>query len=513
VLRAQKLLITLYFTGTGQQNVLADPKNQPFKMVNNSPILPIIPAYARDAPRFSLTKPQELPRFLQHMEDMWNGAGIVDDETRKSHLGKYADQQSEDEWRTLDTYQLGFTWLEFKAELVANYPEVAAAERGTPARIRQLCREWEGIGLGELGALYAFRRAFLSQAKKLLMAPAVMSNRELVELFLWTLSEKMRSAVVNFLGSRAGAKSKQRRPEDQYDLREVCKMAVVVSENAHVMFCRTERDFSESVNERKAVVEDVPVLKTTSFAQRLNDLTNSQVRNREELEIVNERISQRLSSLTDMMTTYLQQVQGDSEMKEPVLDNFSTGTGLGTSSAMPRWGGLMKANDGGNCFYCGQVGHNIAQCDQVKLDIEDGLLRFDANGKLRLYNGDCIPNMPNAPTLKDRVERYYAEKCRQYVANEEDDDAPYIVRPSSSFSYPSHYSYVAKDPIDREVYLKPALDLEDRERHSQYVCKEEKDVYAPYIATPEPISPYYYEPATWDEDFVRRHNVSMGMFC
>ena len=60
----------------------------------------------------------------------------------------------------------------------------------------------------------------------------MMLNRELVELFLWTLSEKMRLAVWDFLGSEASAYSKQRQPEDRYNLCEVCKAAVVVSGNA-----------------------------------------------------------------------------------------------------------------------------------------------------------------------------------------------------------------------------------------------------------------------------------------
>src|SRR5277367_4633092 len=106
-----------------------------FKMVGG-PILSMIPAYTRDAPKFSLGQPQKLPRFLQQMEDMWNGAGIVDDEAKKSLLGNDAHQQrlqSEDKWRALAMYQAGFMWLEFKAELVANYTEVTAAVRGTPS--------------------------------------------------------------------------------------------------------------------------------------------------------------------------------------------------------------------------------------------------------------------------------------------------------------------------------------------------------------------------------------------
>ncbi|KAF8806711.1 hypothetical protein BYT27DRAFT_7102176, partial [Phlegmacium glaucopus] len=136
----------------------------------------------RDAPKFSSKKPQELRRFLRQMEDLWKEAGIVDDEDKKTSIGKYADQESEEEWTALETHEQGHSWEEFKKELVENYPESAAAERGTPARIRQLCAETRNIRLGDLQALYAFRRAFMSEAKKLLKAPAAMANRELVEL-------------------------------------------------------------------------------------------------------------------------------------------------------------------------------------------------------------------------------------------------------------------------------------------------------------------------------------------
>ena len=84
--------------------------------------------------------------------------------------------------------------------------------------------------------------------------------------------------------------------------------------------------------------------------------------------------------------------------------------------------------------------------------------------------------------------------------NKEVNDAPYVVRPSSPFSYPSHYSYVAEDLIDRENRLKPALDLEDRERMNQYACKEGEKTYAPYTITPEPSSLCFYERGKWDED-------------
>jgi hypothetical protein len=91
------------------------------------------------------------------MEDLWQEARIVDDDVKKMMIGKYADQESEEEWTALEAYEAGHSWAEFKEELIENYPEAVVAERGTPARIRQLCSETRDIRLGDLGALYAFR--------------------------------------------------------------------------------------------------------------------------------------------------------------------------------------------------------------------------------------------------------------------------------------------------------------------------------------------------------------------
>ena len=71
-------------------------------------------------------------------------------------IGKYADQESEEEWTVLEASEAGCSQEEFKEELIENYSEAAVAKRGTPARIRQLCSETRNIRLGDLVALYAF---------------------------------------------------------------------------------------------------------------------------------------------------------------------------------------------------------------------------------------------------------------------------------------------------------------------------------------------------------------------
>ena len=210
----------------------------------------------RDAPRFSASRPEELRRFLRQMEDLWADAGIDDDDKKKASLGKYADYESEEEWAAFTTYGTGYSWDDFKRELFENYPEAAEAQRGTPQRIRQICRDTKEINLGDLQALVAFRRRFMTEAKKLLVPPAVMSNRELVELFVGRLSAGMGSLVLQHLANSGEKESTKveksensqglsdkltRRPEDRFDLEQVWKAAVAVSENYRGIFHWTDK--------------------------------------------------------------------------------------------------------------------------------------------------------------------------------------------------------------------------------------------------------------------------------
>src|SRR5271156_67942 len=91
-------------------------------------------------------------------------------------------------------------WDDFKKEILENYPEASAAERGTPGRIRQIVKETDGIELGGTSKLYAYRRAFLAEANKLKKPPTVISNRELVELFMGGLALTFGQAVLQYLG-------------------------------------------------------------------------------------------------------------------------------------------------------------------------------------------------------------------------------------------------------------------------------------------------------------------------
>lgn len=412
-------------------------ENIPFKMVTK----PMIAPGARDAPKFSSRWPQELRRFVRQMEDLWQDAGITEADEKKKSIGKYADQESEEEWEGLTTYEKGYSWEEFKNELIENYPEAAAAERGTPARLRQLCSETKGICLGDLVTLYAFRRAFLAEAKKLSRPPAAMSNRELVELFIGSMSETMASATLQFLGNKGENGSKQeceqvekgktkessdkaqRRPEDRYDLDEVCKAAIRVSESSQGMFHLMNKEIPGPVSERRVLMHGLPSSESNTWQEKIEELESIQAQERDKLDVVHKNMDSRFSGIEGMIKILLAQVPGGNPGPNGQY-NSNNGMKLGAPGTVPKAGGQLRYGEGSKCFYCGQKGHFIPECEEVKEDVRNSLVKLDIDGKLKLADGSYIPNMPNVTTIKEQVEKYYARKQSQYwIASEEEDNA------------------------------------------------------------------------------------------
>jgi hypothetical protein len=450
---------------------------------------------ARDAPKFSSDKPEELRRFVERMEDLWRTAEVTDDETRKESLGKYADQKSEEEWKALDTYERGYTWEEFRKELIANYPEAAEAERGTPARIRQLSRETKGIKLGDLASLYAFRRSFIAEAKKLARPPSAMSNRELVELFIESLSEPMAAAVLQYLGNQAeqrnvvqrptgsiaegkkaetstsGARATQRRPEDQYDLDEVCKAAIHVSQRSQGSFHLMNKPLPGSITERGVLMLNQPVSEMNNITRKLDEMENIQAQERDKLDIANKYMDManknmdvRFNELEGMMKALLAQTQGNGGLRKEMAPQYDpkSGVKLGTPGTIPKWGGNGNVGrPAGSCFYCGSRDHFVGpECEEMQEDIRNGLVKTNVDGKIRLSDGSYIPNMPNTTTIRERVEKHYAKKMTQfYCGNEEDEHAPNVVVPK----LPAQFANIAEDPSRRRARLEHELDLKERE--------------------------------------------------
>ena len=424
---------------------------------------------SKDAPRFKSSKPEELRRFIRLMEDLWKEAGVTSDQSKKTMIGKYADQDSEEEWAAFDTFEEGHSWEAFKEELIENYPEAAAAERGTPARIRQLCSETMKVRLGDMPALYSFRRAFMSEAKKLRKPPAAMANRELVELFFSCLSEPLALAVLQYLGNKApssqtsSGKSKEvdadgkiRRPEDKYDLDDICKAALQVSENSQGMYNLMSRS-----EERGVFMLTQPVSDTRALNEKLNELEGEQALDKDRLVSLGKTLDARMGGLEEMLKALMKQglvtdaqCSGKGDCKGGMCKTHEA-----SGNPMQKWGGKSLENE--KCFWCGLFGHFQADCEDLKNQIRLGNVKMNHEGKLRLKDGLFIPKFLSEASLKERVKRHYARKPSQYFYGEYEDNDP---TQSATTSILSQLLGSSNDADKRTIaQLKAELDLRKRE--------------------------------------------------
>lgn len=425
---------------------------------------------ARDAPRFSSDRPQELRRFLRIMEDMWEQSEVTTDTAKKNSLGKYADQESEEEWKAFESYPKG-TWDEFKEELIANYPEAAEAERGTPARIKQVCREMKGIKLGDLGTLYAFRRAFMAEARKLKVNPPAMSNREMVELFIGTLSPPFATAVIQFLGNKmeaihqaalsAGVSQTPRRPEDKYDLEEVCKAAIQVSDNSHGMY-HLMKSGIEKAEGRKESSFNQYSSEASNLVQKVESIENRQAEEKDKLDISNKNLNNRFNDLEKMMKDMMNNVQnGNKNRKEPAEQyNPNNGIKLGQPGTIPRWGPSSNGRNNDKCFYCGSRNHYIPECDELKNDIKTGYVKQNYEGKLRNGDGGSIPYSPKDLSIKERIEKQKQWKQNQFYCGYDESD--YIAEPEIPM-YPAQFMNSTEDSVHRRARLEKELKQKEDE--------------------------------------------------
>lgn len=426
---------------------------------------------SRDAPKFLSSRPRELRRFIRQLEDLWKEAGIEKDEEKKESLGKYADQESEEEWKALDTYGAGYTWEEFKQEILENYPEAAAAERGTPARIRQIVRDADGIEMGDSSKLYAYRRAFLAEANKLMKPPQVMSNRELVELFMGGLSLSLGQAVLQYLGGmRRSSKEKEkgketapevvRRPEDRYDLEEVCRVASEVVENATGMLSY-KWSSSQGAKRGSSLVQSTTSSESSNLVNKLESIEQSQALEKDRLDVVHKQLGARFDAMEGLMKSLL---QSQEKTASSFVQNVGQGGG-GHSHSEPManrgYKNFSNATDM-TCFGCGLPGHFQNNCERVKNMIQNGVIVYNREGRVCLPDGSRVPNIPAGASLLERVDRYYGtlRSTQAYYGTFEE------MEEKMGGVVPRESSSATRDVEDREqklVRLEKELDLKERE--------------------------------------------------
>lgn len=372
----------------------------------------------REAPEFKQETPQNLIRFLEYVEDLFQDCGITDAAVRKKWLGRYADTQSEAEWKAMPGYATA-TWDDFKRELISNYPEALEAVEGSVTKLERVCKANSVIGIRDVAELRKLKREFMAIACKLMAVnPPVVSNRELVKMFMGALDDNFAGQIYSRLSitgvappaaaapinnapdAVAAAVAAERRREDMYTIEQVIKVALDLAEGASTMFAtnyvgpaartttvKAETAIKQELDEVKgevAAIKDRIIGGETSTKQGFANLT---------------RLLQQSAERTHQAITGLNQRQQKALVGAPSVIQPT-----GATQSDVRNGRIGTPS--GACHYCHKTGHYIPECKEKEQHEREGKIKI-IDGKAYMVDNSPIPYHPPEKSMKDKVEEFY----------------------------------------------------------------------------------------------------------
>ena len=374
----------------------------------------------REAPKFKNDEPSGLIRFLERMEELWKECSINDDRIKVKTVGRYADPQSESEWKALTHFENG-TWNEFKTELISSYPEAIDQVEGSLPRLREVCRANPRIGVRDEAPLKKLKREFMAQATRLLLIkPPIISNRELVEHFYGCLDENFRHQINSRLSLKgidqganitvaaatgpaeiAAAAALARRKGDKYDLDQVIAIAIDIVEGAS-SFLVSDSPLPTQIAVIGGKEEElVTKLEMEEIKQSVLGIT----------ERIEKTEKKTLNGLEGIMKA-LQQQNSQPPSHQASYPNNTQPPRQRTSDVPPRPNAFK-------CHYCFQPGHFIMACPEKQKHFEEGKIKTGANGTtLTLSDGTYISREPENVSLKDKVDEYHAKKVASFFYGE-----------------------------------------------------------------------------------------------
>ena len=131
----------------------------------------------------------EIKTFWDHIDGMWNTRPAIDDDVKKERTLEFVDAiDLRDQWRGIAEYGDGYSYDQWKAAILSFYPEIEELISGSIFKIQSICKNAKGLERKDLGPFRRFAVAFNNEALKLLSPPAQVTNRNLVQVVLNTLS-------------------------------------------------------------------------------------------------------------------------------------------------------------------------------------------------------------------------------------------------------------------------------------------------------------------------------------
>ena len=480
------------------------------RSISRPPPLVFIPATAtmanrnmpsrgsRSAPMFDESHPEELPRFFDDLEALFREHNVTGNADKKNWVVRYVPFRVEQQWKRFPSFGTG-GYPDLKKEILNDYPDAANLNIGSLARLKQVCKENQRIGEGDLKELLSFKRQFEVEAYKLKEAPILLANHTLVGYFMGCLTEAFRNRVYASLdimtstakgvrtmledatipGLQLPPKTNQRL-EDPYELKDVIAKAL---ELARALNPGSE-DLGTFSGQSVPLVPPVKVKVESNLQRTIDELaqdmalikdfmTNTE---RQQKFLANE--VKTFAQIAHAPPVSQMQLEGQSQaapgtaqsshnkpfdqqperpyQERPYQErpNYNqpysrdNGGGQNRGYGFGREGYRAPARlppvadrGTGSCHYCHQSGHFMFECLVKNQHLQEGKVKVGADGRLRLPDGSLIPWDPAGNPMRKAVEEYAMRNSLVYSHGND----------AQMSSNSSSYSYSSRDPKDELI--------------------------------------------------------------
>ncbi|KAJ7146720.1 hypothetical protein C8R44DRAFT_864452 [Mycena epipterygia] len=425
-----------------------------------------VPAnFGRNCPKFSGENPETLKWYLDVVEDLIVASSATDAQDKKWIALRFCDPETKEEWSAMTTAGVGYTYAEFKEEIIENYPECREVEEGSLALLDKFVKSHrrQKLAIDDASGYKAFTRKFRALTQKLLHPVERISNREVAARFIAccdaeltrVVKDRLRTCQEESLPSYKKAKAAweaepankgkpfihlARNRDDKYvwtDIMDMCNQ--VIDEEAIVWYDAAPEPVTRDAKPEKAravllgssgkvesslatvLLHGSPETNEKTILQHVDD----------KLDLMEKTMAQHLDKVT---TTHHKEMAEIKDVLVEIKQNqdkpAARQTSYGTSG-----GQKFSGPAPGNCYYCGDAGHFINDCQTLHKDIEGGIVKVKDSRTL-FFDGKNIPREPRHKTQAFKAREYYDRRFSQQNLHD-----LYLN------DYVDQYSYSDEEPI------------------------------------------------------------------
>jgi hypothetical protein len=329
----------------------------------------------RSAPSFDETQPEELDRYFEELQALFDRYQIGDAADKKIAAVKYLKITTVSLWKTTIAWtDQTKTYEEFVTEIFTLYPGAKGDRTYTLQDMDLTIGQYARAGILTALDLGEYYRRFLL-ISRYLISKGRLAVQEQSRFFFRGMQGQLEARV----RQRLQQKFIDHFPDDPYELADIYDAASYV--------------LMGSASTGTPGVTGAPASSPSTLPSPAPDANTVKI----------EALTAMVASLGEMVKAQMQSQQGGQAGARPQRSTGAAATG-------------MSAPNTGACNFCGLPGHFIRECEVVAEYTRTGKCKRSPDGKVVLPSGAMVPRSITGAWLRDRVDEYHRQNPGQMAA-------------------------------------------------------------------------------------------------